>query len=312
MSSDPNQHTGKPVEESDPRIGDLLSEEKPDIAGAALIGFPSDSGVVRNAGRPGAAGAPDQIRGRLKQLTPHAVHYHRHMHFLKQVFDHGDLSVSGDLKEDQARLSKVTADYLGQGVMPVIIGGGHETAYGHFLGYVEAEKQVSIVNIDAHTDVRPIREGKPHSGSPFRQALEHESHLCKDYSVFGLSPESVSRDHHLFVSGKGGELRFHHETDLKSILYHLNSLKTDHIMVTMDMDAVSQSAAPGVSAPAASGLSPDFWLRLAYRFGQHPKVTSFDLCEVNPRHDVDGQTVRLAALTIWQFLLGAGFRDASL
>jgi len=76
----------------------------------------------------------------------------------------------------------------------------------------------------------------------------------------------------------------------------------------MDMDAVKQADAPGVSAPNALGIKKEDWLQLAYGFGKHPKVTSFDLSEVNPEFDRDNQTVKLAALTVWYFLLGVALR----
>lgn len=295
--------------DTDLRIGDFLADEKPERGGAFLIGFPVDEGVIRNNGRPGAREAPEQILNRLLQLTPHPKYYKRHTAFLGNVFNAGDIQTIGELEENQAELSMSVSEYLKQAAIPVIIGGGHETSFGHFSGYVESGKAVSILNIDAHTDVRPLHDGKPHSGSPFRQALEHPSHICKDYSVFGLNPGSVSRDHYHFVSGHGGELRFQDQTDLDSVMDHVKSRKTDHVMITMDMDAVCQSAAPGVSAPAASGLSPELWLKLAYEFGKHGKVSSFDLCEVNPRYDIDGHTVSLAALTVWYFLLGVSLRN---
>jgi len=79
-------------------------------------------------------------------------------------------------------------------------------------------------------------------------------------------------------------------------------------MVTFDMDAVDQSQAPGVSAPCANGLRSDLWLTAAYLAGRNEQVTSFDLSEVNPRHDRDNQTAKLAAATIWNFLQGLSER----
>jgi formiminoglutamase len=31
-----------------------------------------------------------------------------------------------------------------------------------------ATSTIAVINIDAHLDVRPLKEGKVHSGSPFR------------------------------------------------------------------------------------------------------------------------------------------------
>jgi formiminoglutamase len=82
----------------------------------------------------------------------------------------------------------------------------------------------------------------------------------------------------------------------------------DAMLVTFDLDAVDQSAAPGVSAPTVGGLDPSLWLKAAYEAGRCPRVTSIDLVEYNPAYDVDRRTARLAALTVWHILRGLAER----
>jgi len=79
-------------------------------------------------------------------------------------------------------------------------------------------------------------------------------------------------------------------------------------MVTFDLDALDQAFAPGVSAPAARGLSPGAWLAAAHRAGRTPAVASADICELCPAHDEGGRTARLAALTAWEVLRGLAAR----
>jgi len=291
---------------NDPRLKDLFGENvgKPKVR---LLGFPSDEGVKINNGRSGASKAPGLIFEELLKLTPHPAHFDRHFKLLKRTERLSLLSCTGDLKSDHERLGKSISNSLSEQVLPVILGGGHETAFGHFLGYAKSGLPVNIVNIDAHTDVRDFKNGKAHSGSPFQQAIEHQSGMCKSYNVFGLNPASVSIDHLAYVQNQGDAV-FEHALSVDSILNRLNLFDEDNIMVTMDMDAVRQADAPGVSAPNASGISKEDWLKLAYGFGNHPKVTSFDLSEVNPEFDRDNQTVKLAALTVWYFLLGVALR----
>ena len=102
---------------------------------------------------------------------------------------------------------------------------------------------------------------------------------------------------------------FRDETNITSISGLFHQHESDRLMVTFDMDAVDQSQAPGVSAPCANGLPSDLWVTAAYLAGRNKQVTSFDLSEVNPRHDRDNQTAKLAALTIWNFLLGLSERE---
>ncbi len=292
----------------DPRVGQLITDRIQEQTKILLAGFPCDEGVAINNGRQGAASAPAKIRDRLKKLTPDSRMNERHTLLLNKTCDYGDIKLSGKLERDQIQLGDLISEQLKEDRIPVIMGGGHETSFGHFLGYVYTDRSVSILNIDAHTDVRPLKGGRAHSGSPFRQALEHPSGCCQSYHVFGLSPSSVSAAHAAYIEQRGGTVRFNNNTDLNTVLRCLDELESDSVMVTMDMDAVEQGAAPGVSAPAAEGISSKLWLELAYQFGKHPKVTSFDLCEVNPKFDRDGQTIRLAALTIWYFLRGVAMQ----
>lgn len=296
--------------EDDPRIGHLLSKslDSDDKPSAVLIGFPSDIGVKRNGGRPGASEAPAAIRTELYKLTPSAEEPKLFTKLIQSTRDLGDVNITADLASDQKALGEALHGYLEDGIVPVILGGGHETAFGHFLGYAGAGLSTSILNLDAHTDVRPLKTNKAHSGSPFRQAIEHKSGCCKRYLAAGLQPHSVAQSHIEYIREHGGRIMFKDETNITSFSGLFHETKSERLMVTFDMDAVDQAFAPGVSAPCANGLHPDLWLMAAYLCGRNEKVTSFDLSEVNPDYDRDNQTVKLAALTIWHFLLGLSQR----
>ncbi|WP_441001113.1 formimidoylglutamase [Fodinibius sp. SL11] len=296
--------------DNDSRIGHLLGSNlnKEELPKAVIIGFPSDKGVAINGGRTGAADAPEAIREQLYKMTPDPENYNPFVDLIGAIKDVGDLNIRYEVEEDQKNLGQVLAGYLEQGIIPIILGGGHETAFGHFSGYAEAGYKTAIFNLDAHTDVRSLKEGRAHSGSPFRQAIEHESECAEMYLVAGLQPHSVARSHLQYVKESGGDYLLRDETNITSISGFFHQHESDRLMVTFDMDAVDQSQAPGVSAPCANGLPADLWLTVAYLAGRNEQVTSFDLSEVNPRHDRDNQTAKLAALTIWNFLLGLSQR----
>ena len=298
------------TEVNDPRIGHLINTDRESGKNVkvALIGFPSDEGVRRNNGRPGAAGAPDEIRRHLYKMTPPPEEMERFSALLDSTLDLGNLSVTMDLESAQNDMGKIVAELLSEEITPIILGGGHETAYAHFLGYAESGLETAIFNLDAHTDVRSLKDGNAHSGSPFRQALEHPGRCCSKYLVAGLQPHSVAEAHLEFIRERGGSYVFRDETNITSISGMFHEHESEKLMVTFDMDAVDQAYAPGVSAPCANGLNTDLWLTAAYLAGRNEQVASFDLSEVNPAFDRDGQTAKLAALTIWQFLLGLSQR----
>jgi formiminoglutamase len=291
----------------DPRIGRLLGSRlaKGGSPEAVILGFPSDEGVRRNGGRVGAAEGPTAIRRVLYRMAPDP-RFDPLEDLVSHTSDLGDLQTAGDVEQDQQNLGEALAPYLERGAFAIVLGGGHETSYGHFLGYVRAHRQVEILNWDAHADVRELSPGQAHSGSPFRQAMEDPSHACRRYSVAGLQAHSVARAHLKFVAGQGRTLWADQlSTETVDELY---LGLTTPALVSFDLDAVHQSDAPGVSAPNPNGLRSELWLYAAYAAGRAPAVASADVVELNPRVDRDGQTARLAALTVWWLLRGRAER----
>lgn len=270
-----------------------------------LVGFPSDEGVRRNHGRPGAALAPGEIRKALSKLVAESDDAVSKL--LTGARDLGDVAVTGDVEVGQARLAETIVPWLAAGAIPVILGGGHETAYGHFLGHAAARQDVSILNWDAHPDVRPLIDGKGHSGSPFRQAILDESGRCKRYVVAGLLPARLVPDHLEFITQHDGE--YHWRSAITpAAIEEIYSVLAAPLMVSFDMDAVDQTLAPGVSAPADGGMTRELWLYAARLAGRHPSTLSMDLVEVNPRFDPDGRTLLLAAETLLAFIGGVAER----
>ena len=304
----PHGLPGPDTAEDDPRLGRWLVQNRTaEGARVALVGFPSDEGVRRNGGRTGAADGPAAIRQALYKLTPDAERFGAFADLLETTADLGDVPVTGGVEADQERLGEVLAPLLADGVVPVVLGGGHETSFGHFLGYARAGRDVEILNWDAHADVRPLKDGRAHSGSPFRQALEHGSGRCLRYIVAGLQPHSTARAHLDFVAGRGGEVIWRHELDAGRIRTLADGLARP-ALATFDLDAVDAASAPGVSAPNPGGLPAALWLQAAYAMGRSPHVASMDVVELNPAFDLDGRTARLAALTVWHFLRGLAER----
>jgi formiminoglutamase len=303
----------------DPRLGECVTfwqEGMPELwAGRpVLIGFPQDEGVRRNRGRTGAADAPAAIRHRLYRLTPWDAVHDADLAAL-DMLDLGDVRCGSGLEESQQALAEVIAAILTAGAVPIVLGGGHETAYGHYLGYVHASRPAAIVNFDAHLDVRPLIDGCGHSGSPFRQALEHPNQPLRGdrYVVLGAQPLAVAREHLHYVQSQGGvvhwaeEVRDQSESILREECQRLES-DIGSVYVTLDCDVVNQADVPGVSAPNPLGLPGPAVVVCAAAAGECPAVSSFDLVEINPSFDRDGQSARWAAAVVWHFLSGLSRR----
>lgn len=269
------------------------SAEEADVA---LIGFCCDEGVRRNNGRPGAAKAPDAIRGALAPMPWHGEE--------AAVCDYGNVScMDSQLEDAQDELAEKVSDAYGQGSRVVILGGGHETLYGHYLGlrlHLGPDASIGILNIDAHFDLRP-HDGESSSGTMFRQILEEDQNA--GYFVIGIQRFGNSRS--LFETAGEFDVDYLPEetvrqSDPAQLSRRIQSFigRYDAVIVTLCMDVLDMAAAPGVSAPSPFGLDPASVRSVIRSACSHPAVRSFDISEVNPDVDEGGRTVRLgAALT---------------
>jgi formiminoglutamase len=304
----------------DPRLGEIIEPWNGELSvlrtgRAMILGFPQDEGVRRNGGRVGAAKAPNEIRKYLHRLTAsHAQH---------QIdlaacgpLDAGNVRVSENLEESQEQLGSVIGGILRIGAVPIVLGGGHETAYGHYLGYANNQIPVGIINIDAHLDVRPCLDGHGHSGSPFRQAMDHPGFPLPGsrYVCLGAQPFAVSQQHFARARTKGAKIRWAW-TDIDNLaaaaMEEVDRLATDgcRVMLTIDADAFAAADVPGVSAPNPHGLPGGDIAAVCERAGQNAKISSMELVEINPTFDVDGRSARWAAMAIWHFLVGLARRS---
>jgi formiminoglutamase len=306
----------------DPRLAEVIEfwdggPLRPSSGRPVLIGFPQDEGVRLNHGRVGAAEAPQAIRHALFRLTPWDARAGIELGRPAPI-DLGDVLVAGGLEASQKALAEIVAMVRSAGGVPVVVGGGHETALGHYLGHAASGKPTAVVNFDAHLDVRPCLPSGGHSGSSFRQAMEQATNPLRGhhYVCLGAQPHAVARDHLHFLQDAGATVRW--ADDVREDLAGAFTAECDRLAeagcqlyVTCDADAVCEADVPGVSAPNPVGLRGRDVIACARLAGRRGDVAGLDVVEVNPRLDPGGRSVRWAALLIWHFFVGLAERSYS-
>ena len=272
-----------------------------------IIGYACDEGVRRNSGRVGAKDGPDAIRKCMGKLPPGAI-------------DKGNIICEDEnLEKTQKELGKMVEKELKQGNFPLVIGGGHDIAYGHFLGINNAAKGiVGIINLDAHFDLRPFHNGG-NSGTPFNQisALLKAQNKTFNYLPIGIRENSNSAE--LYHTAKKLNVQYipMEECTLDNIPQIKKTLQAfmdevDCIYLTIDLDGFSSEYCPGVSAASPIGFQPKFVLELINHIFNSKKVISCDIAEMNPIYDVEEITAMMAAdliKTICEFILGIDLRS---
>ncbi|MFE3289213.1 formimidoylglutamase [Rhodococcus sp. NPDC059234] len=287
-------------------------EGRTDSGAGVLIGFRSDEGVRRNKGRTGAAEGPAALRTALASMSlAHPV----------RLFDAGDVEVGDeDLDGGQARLGAAVTGLLDAGSLVTVLGGGHEVAYGSYLGIanssaVASGARLGVLNLDAHFDLRS--DARPSSGTPFRQMADREAALGRtlDYAVLGISQPSNTPA--LFATA--AELGVRHLLDDDCTAANLAAVEAfveeflhavDVVYLTIDLDVLPAAVAPGVSAPAAFGVPLEVIQRVCDLVARSGKLSLLDVAELNPGLDIDNRTARTAARLIHRIVTTALARRA--
>lgn len=272
----------------------------------SILGFPSDEGVRRNNGRVGAAEGPAAIRQWYSKL-----HSHLDTEVI-QVADLGDVPIrDGDLETTQTTFrSMIRRVHSYHKAVSIGLGGGHEIAYAHAPGLLDAypNERIGLLNFDAHLDLRDYSESGSTSGTPFLQILDEASFAKRNvpYLVIGLQPQSTPPV--LFETARRTKTGFVKAEEMyqspkwHATLEHFMD-SCDWIYVSLDLDVIQAASAPGVSAPNPMGLDVAMVHQTLLHVMRSGKVKALDIAELNPTYDDANQsTARLAAAFLHRFI----------
>lgn len=266
--------------------------------GVGIVGFACDEGVRRNQGRVGAAAGPTAIRKALANLAWHQA---------LPLCDAGDVACAdGDLDAAQARLGEQVRRLRADGHFPLVLGGGHETAYGTWCGLAAAhpDKVIGIVNFDAHFDIREAEEAT--SGTPFAQIAADCAQAGRPFHYLCLGVAEPSNTQALFARARALGVKWTLDSDMT--LDTLSTVRSammafvdqvDIVYLTIDLDVLPASVMPAVSAPAAMGVALPVVEALVRRLAESGKLAAADLVELNPAFDIDSHGAKTAARLAW-------------
>lgn len=265
-----------------------------------LLGIPEDVGVRANFGRPGTCSAWKSVIESIANI--------QHNRFCKgsNIIVLGEVDVRQEMKEaaglnfndidDRLKLSQLVEKIdkevshiiftiIKSGKIPIIIGGGHNNAYGNIKGAALAKgKPVNAINFDAHSDFR-ILEGR-HSGNGFSYA--YEEGFLKKYFVFGLHENYTSKSVLDIIKKTEERVRYNTYDSIKirteknfyqEMVASHEFIKTDAYGIEIDLDAIPNIAS---SAMTLSGFSTEELRQFVSFFGKHKNATYLHICEGAP------------------------------
>lgn len=302
-----------------PNISNIYEQLKGLDVRYVIFGIPEDIGVFANYGKRGASMAWEATLKSLLNIQSNA--------FTKaeSVLILGHLDFSEELQEIEqlkpskkkhikiarilvecidAQVSNLVYQIISAGKTPIIIGGGHNNAYGNIKGTSLAlNKAINVVNFDAHSDFRP-EEGR-HSGNGFSYA--YAEGFLEKYFVFGLHENYTSAK--LFDALKKfkfikystfeaieirNELKF--KAEMERALAHIED---QYFGIEIDCDAIQDIPS---SAMTPSGFSVNRTRQFISYFAKHDKASYLHICEAAPTNKTLCQVGKLITYLITDFI----------
>jgi len=293
---------------------DLLAQLTRSKAKYVCFGIPEDIGVLANRGKAGATTAWKAALSALLNTQDNEFNKGKrmlilgHLDFSELLTTAKSLDTTGDnyfqelsnlVAKIDEEVSYLMFQIVSAGKVPIIVGGGHNNAYGNIKGTALAKsKAINVVNFDAHTDFRSL-EGR-HSGNGFSYAFKH--YFLDKYFMFGLHENYTSKK--IFNSFELYPQRIRYNT-FESIEIRqeqgysfqlnaaLNFINNRPFGVEIDCDSIENVPS---SAMTPSGFSANKARTFASFFGKQKNVAYLHLCEAAPNENDTNEMYRIGKL----------------
>ncbi len=231
-----------------------------------------------------------------------------------------------DLDSDPARaveqIAAAVADIARKGKFVVALGGEHTVSAGVVRGLLDAiEGPLTVVQIDAHSDLRQEYEGTPWSHACMARRLLDDTRVAQ---VLQFGVRSVSTEEVEFARANRNRVRVwyvnevHESPAWKREL--CDDLRGSNVYVTIDVDGLDPALVPATGTPEPDGLSWREVLDILHTVTQCAEIVGIDCVELAPhagQHAADYTTAKLLYKAITYAMVhnrqaeGAGYLTAT-
>lgn len=253
-----------------------------------LLGVPFDK---TSSFRSGTAGAPKKIRELSYCFEPYMMEYDISLTDLK-LHDHGDLKKIEDIKEMGDKVSEIVKKIIIDEKFPIILGGEHSISPFAISAFDEIFDKINVVVLDAHLDYRDEYEGDRRSHATVVKRLE-ELEYVEDILVYGVRS----------MAEESKDLKkpdYYKPDELDIALEKMEKITENPIYLSIDMDVLDPSFAPGVGNPEPYGIKPEDVKKIIESLSKN--LVGLDIVETNPKYDPSDITSNLAARFVYNTL----------
>ncbi|PZD96459.1 agmatinase [Paenibacillus sambharensis] len=274
----------------------ILSSDDYEASKAVIYGMPMDYTV---SFRPGSRFGPARVREVSIGLEEYSPYLDKSLEDIT-YFDSGDLLLPfGNAARSLDIIGEYVRGVLNDGKMPVGLGGEHLVSWPVIREVYAKYPDLAIIHFDAHADLRESYEGEPLSHStPLRKAAE----LMGGKNIYQFGIRSGSREEWAYAREN---INFHPFEVLEPLKKVLPELAGRPVYLTIDIDVLDPSCAPGTGTTEAGGITSKELLEAVHAIARSEvNVVGCDLVEVAPVYDNSEMTQIVASKVIREMLLG--------
>lgn len=187
-----------------------------------------------------------------------------------------------------------TKEFVNRNKFVTLFGGEHSISIGSIRAFNECFKDLTVLHIDAHADLR-----QTYMGSPFNHACAvHEASKTTNLVQVGI--RSMDAIEKTFMDED--KVFFAHEMAADEYwMDNVIDLLGDNVFITFDLDAFDPSIMPSTGTPEPGGLLWYETLEFLKRVFEERNVVGFDIVELCP-NEIDKSSDFLAAKLYYKML----------
>ncbi len=255
-----------------------------------IVGIPLD---LSTSYRPGTRFAPVAIREASYGLEEYDLLAGGDLHNIR-FSDRGDLLISGSIEKAVDEIREAIKYLLDSDSLPFIIGGEHLITYPVVDILSHKFKELYVVTLDAHADMRDEYNGLRLSHATVMRRI---SEIIPHERIFQFGIRSGSREEAEYYRSSG----IYYSPHLPSEEF-FKVLKGKDVYISIDIDVLDPAYSPGTGTPEPCGWRPGDVLSFIRNL-RGIRLAGLDIVEVSPPFDPSGITSIMAARIIRECLL---------
>ena len=217
------------------------------------------------------------------------------------MVDVGDVLIQGsDTDANYGRITGAAQGIAERGALMVAIGGDHSISFPLGRG-MEPHGKFDVVHVDAHTDFLDELDGARLTGASQLRRLAELSFVGTVTALGIRNSDRAEMDGMRALDGRWATSLDVLERGADEVVRETVP-EAQALYVSIDLDVLDSSVAPGHSLQEPGGLSYRQLRTLLVEVARRGRVIGFDVVELNPTRDPSGATSRVATWVVTHFL----------